>query len=231
MRSSSSRPTSSLSYGTTSATAPFLRTTSRQSCELTHRLTARATCFTRNLALYVSLSNLDSHTRFVEDYPDEATAFEKTMASYFAQSTDFFALTKQLAFQELDPLPEPIRNAPEAYKSLCHDVYEEIRLMLARVVLYSSNGQHEVWRRIAALGFTIPRPQEVRISANLLVLNAIGIVVLFALATLLAAGSGMTTGPALIIGCIVAVNHSIAAVAAVVPKQLWDFADIRSSVE
>jgi len=187
--------------------------------------------FTRNLALYVSLSNLDSHTRFVEDYPDEATAFEKTMASYFAQSTGFFALTKQLAFQQLDPLPEPIRNAREAYKSLCHDVYEEIRLMLARVVLYSSNGQHEVWRRIAALGFTIPRPQEVRISANLLVLNAIGIVVLFALATLLAAGSGMTTGPALIIGCIVAVNHSIAAVAAVVPKQLWDFADIRSSVE
>jgi len=42
--------------------------------------------FTRNLALYVSLSNLDSNTRFVEDYPDEAVAFEKAMASYFTQS-------------------------------------------------------------------------------------------------------------------------------------------------
>jgi hypothetical protein len=187
--------------------------------------------FTRNLALYVSLSNLDSHTRFVEDYPDEAAAFEKTMASYFAQSTGFFALTKQLGLQQLDPLPEPIKNARDGYKSLCHDVYEEIRLMLARVVLYSSNGQNEVGRWVASLGFIIPRQQEVRISANLLVLDAVGVVALFAVATLLAAGSGMTTGPALIIGCLVAINHSIAAVAAVVPKQLWGFADIRSSVE
>jgi hypothetical protein len=110
-------------------------------------------------------------------------------------------------------------------------VYEEIRLMLARVMLYSSNGQHEVRRRLAGLGFTIQYPQEIRVSTNLLVLNAIGVVALFAAATLLAAGSGMTTGPALIIGCLVAVDLSIAAVAAVVPKQLWGFADIRSSVE
>jgi hypothetical protein len=187
--------------------------------------------FTRNLALYVSLSNLDSNTRFVEDYPDEAIAFEKAMASYFAQSTGFFALTKQLSLQRLDPLPEPIRNARDGYKASCHGVYEEIRLMLARVVLYSSNGQHEVWRRLAGLGFAIPRPEEVRISANLLVLDAVGVVALFALATVVAAGSGMTTGPVLTIACMVAINHSIAAVAAVVPKQLWGFADMRSSLE
>jgi hypothetical protein len=187
--------------------------------------------FTRNLALYVSLSNLDSQTRFAEDYPEEATAFEKTMASYFAHSAGFFALTRQVSLQQLDPLPEPIKNARDGYKSLCHDVYEEIRLMLARVILYSSNGQHEVGRRLAGLGFTIQCPQEIRISANLLVLDAIGVVALFAVATLLAAGSGMTTGPALTIGCLVAVNHSLAAALAVVPKQLWAFADIRRLTE
>jgi hypothetical protein len=187
--------------------------------------------FTRNLALYVSLSNLDIQTRFAEDYPDEAATFKKTIASFFAQSAGFFVLTKQVALQQLEQLPEPIKNARIGYKSLCNEVYEEIRLMMARVILYSSNGQHEVGRRLAGLGFTIESPQEIRISANLLVLDAIGVVALFAAASLLAAGSGMAPGPVLIIACLVAVNHSVAAVLAVVPKQLWAFADIRRSAE
>jgi hypothetical protein len=187
--------------------------------------------FTRNLALYVSLNDLDSQTRFVEDYPEEAVAFEKTMKSYFEQSAGFFALTRQVALQQLDSQPEPIKNARVAYKTLCNDVYEEVRMLLARVILYSSNGQHDVGRRLANLGFTIQFPQEIRISANVLVLDAIGVVALFAVATLVAAGSGITMGGAFVIGSLVAANHSIAAVAAVVPKQLWCFADIRSSNE
>jgi hypothetical protein len=187
--------------------------------------------FTRNLALYVSLSNLDGQTRFAEDYPEETAAFEKTIASYFAQSAGFFALTRQVSLRQLDPLPEPIKNARDGYKSLCHDVYEEIRLMLARIMLYSSSGQHEVARRLASLGFTIQCPEEIRISANVLALETIGVVALFAVATLLAAGNGISTSAALGIGCLVAVNHSMAAVAAVVPKQLWGFADIRSAAE
>ena len=187
--------------------------------------------FTRNLALYVSLRNLDSRTRFVEDYPGEIAAFEKTIASFFAQSTGFFALTKQLSLQKLDPLPEPIRSARDGYKSICHDVFEEIRLMLARVILYSSSGPHEVWRRLAGLGFSMQLPQKLRISPNLLALDAIIVVVLFALATLLATSSGMMIGSTLIIGSLVAINHSIAAVAAVLPKQLWGFADAGNSAE
>jgi len=166
--------------------------------------------FTRNLALYVSLRQLDSQTRFAEDYPEEAAAFEKIMTSYFAQSAGFFALTRHIPPQ-LEPLPQPIRDARDGYKSLCYDLYEAIRLMLARVILYSSNGQHEVGRQLARLGFAIESEQEMRISANVLVLNAIGVVALFVLATVLAAGSGVTTGSALVIGCVVAVNHSIAA--------------------
>jgi len=185
--------------------------------------------FTRNLAVYVSLSNLDSQTRFTETYPEEAAAFEKTIASFFAQSTGFFALTKRLSLQELDPVPEPIKNAREGYKSLCHDVYEEIRLMLARVLLYSSNGQHEVGRRLAGLGFVIQYPQQIRIPTNLLVSNAGGVMALFAVVTLLATGNGVTIGQALIIGCLVAVNHSVGAVAAVVPKQLWGFAKVNDA--
>jgi hypothetical protein len=188
--------------------------------------------FTRNLALYVALWNEDSHPRFAEDYPEEHAAFEKTMVSFFAQSAGFFALTRQLSSQQpLDPVPEPIKNARAGYRSLCLEVYEEIRLMLARVMLYSSKGQHEVGRRLAGLGFMIQCPNRIRISPNLLVLNGIGVISLFLAATLLAAGSGMSIGPVLVIGCLVAVNHSIAAIAAVVPKQLWGFADIRSSVE
>jgi hypothetical protein len=187
--------------------------------------------FTRNLALYVSLNNLDIQTRFAEDYHDEAAAFKKTMASFFAQSAGFFALTKQVARQQLEEVPEPIKNARIGCKSLCNEVYDEIRLMLARVILYSSNGQYEAGRRLAGLGFTIQSPQEIRISANLLALDAIGVVALFAVASLFAAGSGMATGPVLIVACLVAVNHSLAAVLAVVPKQLWAFADIRRSAE
>jgi hypothetical protein len=187
--------------------------------------------FTRNLAVYVSLSNLDSQPRFADAYPEEAAAFEKTMSGFFAQSAGFFALTKQLSLQKLDPLPEPIKNARESYKSLCHSVYEEIRLMLVRVLLFSSNGQREVGRRLADLGFVIQYPPEIRIPANLLVLNATGVLVLFAIATLLAAGTGTMIGQALVIGCLLAVNHSIAAVAAMLPKQLWGFANIRDASE
>jgi hypothetical protein len=187
--------------------------------------------FTRNLAVYVSLNNLDSQSRFAEAYPEEAATFEKTMSSFFAQSTGFFALTKQLSLQKLDPLPEPIKSARESYKSLCYSVYEEIRLMLARVLLYSSNGQRDVGRQLGDLGFVIQYPPEIRIPTNLLVLNATGVVALFAVATLLATGNGVTIGQALIIGCLVAFNHSIAAVAAVVPKQLWGFANIREAKE
>jgi hypothetical protein len=75
--------------------------------------------FTRNLALYVALTNLPARPRFADEYPEEIEAFEKMMASFFAQSAGFFALTRQLAVQNLNPVPESVKNARDGYRSLC----------------------------------------------------------------------------------------------------------------
>ena len=58
--------------------------------------------FTRNLAVYAASRNLKGRARFADDYPEDVAAFEKDMASYFAQSVGFLALTGKLSPQELD---------------------------------------------------------------------------------------------------------------------------------
>jgi len=65
---------------------------------------------------------------------------------------------------------------------------------------------------------------------NLLSLDFIGVVVLFALASLLSANQP-SPEKAITIGLFVAVNHSIAVAFALLPKQMWSFADIRCAGE
>lgn len=181
--------------------------------------------FTRTLALYVALRNLRGWTGYSADFPEESTAFEKKIGSFFAQSVAFFALTTQLSQRQL----EPVANSVDKFRSYTLDAYEDIRLMLARVLLYSCNSDAEVALQLTKIGFSIQRPSPIRLPFNLLSLDVIGVFVLFVIASLFF--SGDNPGRALIIGMLVAINQSIAAVCALAPKQLWQFADFRSARE
>ena len=183
--------------------------------------------FTRSLALYVALRNMRSRARFGDDFPDDMAAFEKKMSSFFAQSIGFFALAGQLARQQLEPIDDSI----EEFRKLTLESYEEIRLMLARMLLYSCNNEADMAHKLASLGFAIQRPSPVRVPLNLLCFDAIGVVGLFAASTFLSTGPQMPVGKAFAIGLIVAVNHTIAATFALLPKQMWSFADIRCAGE
>jgi hypothetical protein len=182
--------------------------------------------FTRNIVLYVSISNLPSRARFGDDFPDDIAAFEKRMGRFFAQCVGFFALTNQIARQQLEPVPASI----EEFRSVALEAYEEIRLMLARIMLYSSNGEAEVANKLINMGFAVQHPVLIKMPLNLLSLDIVGVVALFSASTFLASND-MPVGKAFSIGLLVAVNHSIAAALALLPKQTWSFADIRCARE
>ncbi|MBR0854155.1 hypothetical protein [Bradyrhizobium liaoningense] len=181
--------------------------------------------FTRCLALYVALSSLPGWAGYSADFPEEKAAFEKKMSSFFAQSVAFFTLTTQLAQRQLEPATDPV----EQFRSYALDAYEDIRLMLARVLLYSCNSDSEVAHQFAEIGFSIQRPSLIRLPFNLLSFDFAGVVVLFVIVTVSLAGGDL--GRALAIGMLVAINQSIAAMCALAPKQLWSFADYRSARE
>ncbi len=182
--------------------------------------------FTRCLALYVALSNLSGWAGYSADFPEERAAFEKKMSSFFAQSVAFFTLTNQLVQRQLDPAADSV----EQFRSYALDAYEDIRLMLARVLLYSSNSDAEVAHQLANTGFSIQRPPLIRLPLNLLSLDFAGVVLLFVIVAVSLTDDG-NFGRPLAIGMLVAINQSIAAVCALAPKQLWNFADYRSAKE
>lgn len=184
--------------------------------------------FTRCLALYVSLSGLRGWSGFAADFPEESAAFEKKMSSFFAQSVAFFALTAQLSQRQL----EPVADSLEKFRSYALEAYEDIRLMLARVLLYSCNSDADVALQLEKVGFSIQRPSRIRVPANLLSLDVIGVVVLFVIATLFLSDRGPSGfSKALVVGALVGINNVIAATCALAPKQLWQFADFRSARE
>ncbi|MBV9358788.1 MAG: hypothetical protein JO023_25050 [Chloroflexi bacterium] len=185
--------------------------------------------FTRNLALYVAISTTRGRARFADDYPEEMEAFDKRLAGFFAHAVGFFALAAQLARQPAESGAETLRDASDRFHTLVLQTYEDLRLTLARILLYSCRGEHEVANRLREIGFAIRAPKPVRIPANLLALDLLGVVAIFVSAALLPTGARLEV--ALWIGVTVAVNHCVAALFAVVPKQVWGFADIRRAGE
>ena len=181
--------------------------------------------FTRCLALYVALRNLSGWAGYSADFPEEQAAFEKKMSGFFAQSVAFFTLRIQLVQRQLEPAADSV----DQFRSYALDAYEDIRLMLARVLLYSCNSDAEVADQLAKIGFAIQRPSPIRLPLNLLSLDFAGVVVLFVVVAVSLADGDF--GRTLAIGMLVAINQSIAAVCALAPKQLWNFADYRSARE
>jgi hypothetical protein len=187
--------------------------------------------FTRNLAVYVALSNLKARTRFADDYPEDVEAFEKKMGTYFAQCVSFLTLAAKLSPQEFDDVPESV----EKFRTLNLEAYEDLRIMLARVLLSSCAGESEIIERLNRIGFSLERATRIAVPHNLLVFDMIGVVALFVLGTLLwstlISHNEMSLGRALAIGLLVSVNDCIAAAFALLPKEMWSFADIRSTRE
>ena len=182
--------------------------------------------FTRNLAVYVAIYNLAGRARFADEYPEDVTGFEKRMCSYLAQVVSFLALAKKLSPQELAEVPDSVKK----FRSLNLEAYEELRLMLARIMLYNCNNSGEIIARLSRIGFVLQRPTPIVVPLNLLSLDMAAVIGLFALATLMSSDQ-MPLGKAIAIGLLVSLNHSIAAVFALLPKQMWSFADIRCAHE
>jgi putative flippase GtrA len=186
--------------------------------------------FTRNLALYVTISAVRGRARFADDYPEEMSAFDKRLMGFFAQAVGFFALAAQINRQQSESATETLRDASDRFHDLELQTYEDLRLMLARILLYSCRGEHEVATRLREIGFATRTPKTVSIPMNQLALDLIGVVIIFLCSTSLRPEGGRLD-VALWIGMSVAINYCIAALFAVVPKQVWGFADIRSSNE
>ena len=182
--------------------------------------------FTRNLTLYVAITQMRSRGRFANEFPEDIVPFERRMADYFASSVGFFALSRQLSLRHLDAAIE----AREDFKRMSNAAFDVILEMLARQLLFGCSGEGEVAQRLNGLGFGIEIPSPVRMPLNLLALDAVGVLALFVLSTFFVPDQ-MPMVTAISIGLLVASNHVIAGTAALLPKQIWCFADIRCTHE
>ena len=187
--------------------------------------------FTRNLAVYVTLSKFKGRARFADDFPEDVASFEKRMGTYFAQCVSFLSLAAKLSPQELDELWESFQK----FRTLNLEAYDELQLMLARVLLYSCSGETEIIERLDRIGFAMERATRIAVPHNLLALDALGVVVLFVSAALLSSTllsrPEINLGTAIVIGLKVSLNDCVAATFALLPKELWSFADIRCTRE
>ncbi|MGZ2746807.1 hypothetical protein [Burkholderia stagnalis] len=184
--------------------------------------------FTRVLVLYVWLKNYRSRARFEAEFADDVDAFEKRMKSYFAQCVGFFTVAAQLSAQQLAALPDSAKT----YSALTHDAYEDVRLMVARMLLYSNNREAQIADKLTSLGFKITESRGVAFPFNVLALDWIGVVLLFAVVAVLTAGQdGGAITRRLTIGFLIAINHCVAAAFAILPKQLWASANRGSDGE
>jgi hypothetical protein len=179
---------------------------------------------TRNLVLYVQLKNLKHWASFDHDFPEDTAAFEKKMFNFFTQCIGFFFNSPGRPRKELGALVDG------DLRSFALQAYEDIRLMLARVLLYSCNSDAEVANKASRMGFAIERSRPIKIPANRLALVGVVVIALFVASSILLTGQ-VGVGKAIAIGLLVAINHSIAAVCALVPKQIWCNADIRAANE
>lgn len=184
--------------------------------------------FTRVLVLYVWLRKYRSRSRFEADFPEDVDAFEKRMKNYFAQCAGFFAIVAQLSPQQLAALPDLAKT----YSALTKDAYEDVRLMLARLLLYSNDREAQIADKLKSLGFEITAQKGVAFPFNVLALNWFGVVLLFSIvAVVTATQGGDAITRRLTIGLLIAINHCVAAEFAILPKQLWAFANRSSDRE
>jgi hypothetical protein len=181
--------------------------------------------FTRVVVLYVAIVNMASYPRFSNAFKEDTTAFEDKIKAFFASSSGYFATASQLSLQGL----KPTSDTRESFKKVANETYAEVRLMLARTLLYRCNGEADMTKRVGDLGFAIAPSKPIRLPLNLLSLDLLAVLALFMVVASLA--HTMPLGKAMVIGLSVAVNHVIAAGCAILPKQLWSAADIRVTRE
>jgi hypothetical protein len=97
------------------------------------------------------------------------------MATYFTQSVGFLALTGKLSPQELDDVSESVQK----FRTVNLDAYEELRLSLARMLLYTSSGEGEIIDRLNRIGFALERATPIAVPFNPLAADMIGVMFLF----------------------------------------------------
>ena len=182
--------------------------------------------FTEVAVLYVTYRDMDIQPRFADAFPDVANEFESRMANFFAHCLGYFATTAQLSSSSLQPAPDAAENIRKVILASAADV----RLMLARVLLSSCINDVAVAQKFRKMGFAIPASKRIQLPYNLLCLDLIGVVSLFSISTWLSAGT-MPVEKAFAIGLLVAINHVTAAALALLPKQVWNFADISQAKE
>lgn len=182
--------------------------------------------FTRNLVLYVDMNQMRGRARFANEFPEDVEQFERRMAEFFANAIGFFALSRELSQQQLAAVAQTADN----FKRLSNAAFDYIQEMLARMLLFTCSGEADVAQKLNAFGFAVEVPPPVRMPLNLLVFDAIGVVALFAASTLFVPDN-MPVMTAVSVGFLVAVNHVIAGAFALLPKQVWSFADIRCAHE
>lgn len=177
--------------------------------------------FTRVLVLYVWLKKYWNRARFDADFPQDIDEFEKRMKSYFAQCVGFFTLVEQLPASQLAALPDSAKN----FHSLSKNAYEDISLVVARVLLYSNNREAQTAEKLTSLGFKIAPSRGIAFPFNLLALDWLGVLLLFSVVAVVTSAGGDAITRRLTIGLLVAINHCVAAAFAILPKQLWAFAN------
>jgi hypothetical protein len=217
------------------ATRLFIRNQAGLADSLADELTADADAdlvrvfFTRNMALYAEITRLPGAKRFADQFPDDMAEFEKSLGRFFTQSVGYFAVMAHIAGRQSAAPAGAVEDSVRSYRSLALETYEVLRLTLARILLTTCNGEAEVAQRLRAVGYAIESAPPIQVPANLLALDLFGVVLLFVVSTMISGQQNPSL--ALSIGVLVALNHCIAAFFALLPKQIWQFADPRQAGE
>ena len=173
--------------------------------------------FTRNLTVHVTLSKFKGRARFADDFPEDVASF-KRMGTSFAQCVSFLSLSTKLSPQELEELSESFQK----FRPLNLEAYDELQLMLARVLLYSCGAARPRSSSASDQNGNLPWSVRPRSPRDLLALDALGVVVLFVSAALLSSTLlsrlNKLSGTAIVIGLKFSLNDCVAATVALFQK-------------
>jgi len=190
--------------------------------------------FNRILYLATRLKQWESHERFSAD----CVQFREDFDAIFKKLDDLIKLTSRFAGIFSQPATGGSEAIARAHGELrkrmlsdCEALNRSICDFLARGVLHRVHSRRERQAAIRDLGFVIPEGAEAGLSATKVVTFATAVFLIFftglSLLGFVLNGYEVKVHKLFGIALLVAIINGVAIYCAIMPKQLWGFADIR----
>jgi hypothetical protein len=190
---------------------------------------------TKVIALYRQIDRLKAQERFARfftNFPDQEKKLDENMPLFFAQATGFFAFSDLIPREQQKSSPE-LQEARQSFKRQCNKIYKDLCTVISQILLHASWSKFELKRYLENLGFSEIAP--VRPIIPYRIATAAILIFIVAVGGILVANASTDLSPPtaqiFTLALVIAVNHAVAVVFALMPKRVCTFADRMRSGE